>query len=158
MIWNKWIGDHLEKSWQEGGGGGLSLGTSRKDRKSMTLKAVIGSVLTQPMIHWKGDERALKDNDNILVRVTELTLILLTDLEHKGGGAGLSVTTHSLGGHTVWGRSYFPKRATLVCLFHSSCSWVWAMATVRWGPCLFLPLASGKGLVKAPMIGVPDKW
>lgn len=78
-----------------------SLGTSRKDRKSMTLRAVIGSVLTQPMIHWKGDERAVKDNDNILVWVTELILILLTGLEHKGGGAGLSVTTHSVGAHCV---------------------------------------------------------
>lgn len=50
------------------------------------------------VIYWKGSEGegAVRDDTNVLAWATELTLVLFIDVEDKGGGAGLSVTTNSV--------------------------------------------------------------
>lgn len=110
------------------------------------------------MIHWKGDETAVRDDANILVWVTELILILFTDVENKGGGTGLSVTTNSAG-YTLYVEDCIFQVRPCLCIYQHFIffSVIHATATVRWDLCLFPPLAFGQGLVTAPMNGVPHK-
>lgn len=69
------------------------------------------------MNYWNGDDRepAVSDDAHLLAWATEeLVLVLFTDEENKGCGAGLSVRKFSLV-YTVCGRLHFPKMPIYSC-------------------------------------------
>lgn len=69
-------------------------------------RALTGSECMQLGDYWKGGEgkETVKDGANALTWTTELVLTLSTEVENKGGRAGLNMTTNS-----VCCRLYFSK-------------------------------------------------